>query len=287
MRRTAVITGAYGYLGSRVRARLDDAGWTTAALVRSPRDGDHAAAWSLGERPPETALAGADALVHCAWDFGARGRSEVWRTNVEGSALLLREADRLGVPRLLVLSSMSAYAGTRQLYGRAKLAVEDIVIGLGGIAVRPGIVYGPEPGGMAGTLEKLTRMPVVPIFGGSARQFPVHEDDLTRAIVDILERAEWQPEAFGIAQLDAVSFRDLLGALAGRDGRRCRFVRVPWRMVHVSLRAVELAGAGALLPLRSDSVLGLVRPAPFVPPSVAFPGLCESLRRLQQTEPPA
>jgi nucleoside-diphosphate-sugar epimerase len=278
---SAIVTGAYGYLGSRVRKRLHEAGWTTVALVRSPRPGDRAEAWSLGEPAPPGALGGAHALVHCAYDFHVRRRREIRQVNVEGTATLLRSARDAGVARLLALSSMSAYPGTRQLYGQAKLAIEEIVVGLGGIAVRPGLVYGGEPGGIAAALEKLTRLPLVPVFGAAARQFPVHEDDFAQAIVDILEAPDWKPEVFGIAQPTTVTLRELLGALAARRGRRCRFVAIPWQPVYWGLRAAETAGAGAWLPVRADSLLGLVRPAPSVPPSSAFPAMLDSLRRLE------
>ena len=282
MPRTAIVTGAYGYLGSIIRERLNAAGWATIALVRTPRPGDRAVAWTLGGVPQDDVLREADALVHCAYDFGPRSRDDVWRVNVDGSSDLLRAANRLGVARLLVLSSMSAYSGTAQIYGQAKLAIEVATLGLGGIAVRPGLVYGRTSGGMASTLVKLTRLPIVPIIGARAAQFPVHEDDLANAILGVLDAPDWTSEVFGIAQPDPLSFRDLLTALAEREGRRCRFLAVPWRAVYWTLRIAEMTGAS--LSLRSDSVLGLVRPAPCVPRSTAFPSMLDTMRTLSEPQ---
>jgi nucleoside-diphosphate-sugar epimerase len=279
--RIAVVTGAYGYLGALIRARLNAAGWSTRALVRSPRFRDRAGRWSLGQPPPEDALQQAEALVHCAYDFRPRDAAGIWQANVEGSRALLRAAKDHGVPRLLVLSSMSAYEGTTQLYGRAKLALEAVTLELGGIAVRPGLVYGDAAGGMAGTLRRLTHLPLVPLIAGNARQFLVHEDDFATAVLRILEAPTWTPEVIGVAQPSSVSFGELLAALAAREGRSCRFVAVPWQAVYWTLRIAEAVGLP--VPLRSDSVLGLVRPAPHVPVSSAFPDLLGSLRPI---EPP-
>jgi nucleoside-diphosphate-sugar epimerase len=279
--RIAVVTGAYGYLGAVIRARLQAAGWSTRALVRCPRPGDRAATWSLGQPPPEDALRHAEVLVHCAYDFRTSDPASIWHVNVEGSRMLLRAAKDHGVARLLVLSSMSAYEGTTQLYGRAKLAIEAATLELGGIAVRPGLVYGDAAGGMAGTLRQLTHLPLVPVIAGSARQFPVHEADFVDAVLRILEAPAWTPEVIGVAQPTSVTFRELLAALAAGEGRSCRFVPVPWRAVYWTLRLVEALGASP--PLRSDSVLGLVRPPPAVPVSKAFPDLLASLRLI---EPP-
>lgn len=273
---TVLITGAYGYLGSLIRQRIDRDGWTTVALVRTPRPADRASAWTLGETPDAELLSGAHALVHCAYDFRPRTAAGIWRVNVDGSSTLVRAASAGGVGRILTLSSMSAYDGTRQLYGRAKLALEKVTIDSGGIAVRPGLVYGDAAGGMVGALRKLLKLPLVPIMGGSARQFPVHEDDLAGAIAEILSAPGWLPEVIGIAQPDSITFRQVLAALS--DGGRPRFVPVPWQAVFWALRLAEATGAP--VPLRADSVLGLVRPAPSVPPSEAFPGLLGSMRRL-------
>jgi nucleoside-diphosphate-sugar epimerase len=277
--RIGVVTGAYGYLGALIRGRLDAAGWLTRALVRSPRPGDRASRWSLGQPPAEDALQQADALVHCAYDFRPRDAAGIWRANVEGSRTLLRSAKDHRVPRLLVLSSMSAYEGTTQLYGRAKLALEAVTLELGGIAVRPGLVYGDAAGGMAGTLGRLTHLPLVPVIAGSARQFPVHEADLADAVVHILEAPTWMPEVIGVAQPSSVTFRELVAALAARQGRSCRFVPVPWQAVYWALKIAEAVSVP--VPLRSDSVLGLVRPAPHVPVSSAFPDLLGSLRPIE------
>ncbi|HEX4308009.1 MAG TPA: NAD-dependent epimerase/dehydratase family protein [Solirubrobacterales bacterium] len=282
MASTALITGAYGYLGSLLRARLEAAGWQTVALVRSPRRGDRAVRWRLGEALPAGA-SNAEALVHCAYDFSPRAAAEVDRINVRGTEDLLRSAAEGDISRPLVLSSMSAYEGTDQIYGRAKLAIEAKTVAAGGIAIRPGLVYGPRPGGMAATLVKLAKLPVVPDLGPSARQFPVHEDDLAGAVVNILAAPGWMPETFGVAQPQPIGFRTLMTNLLG-SGESPRFVRTPWRAVYAALRFAELL---RLSPVRADSVLGLVCPAPGVPRSRAFPNLLSELRTMQPVLPGA
>ena len=256
------ITGAYGYVGSLLRRAFEDAGWRTVALVRTPRPGDAAArrfdlsseAWAAD------LLAGLDVVVHAAWDFGVSGREEVWAVNVRGSLRLLQRADP--VARVIVVSSMSAFAGTRQVYGQAKLAVEDEALGRGGIVIRPGLVYGPDAGGMAGALTKLARLPVVPVVTGASRQFPVHADDLAAAVLALAAASGPGPGPIGVAQGEPVSFAALLRALSPRRTGP-RTVAVPWQLPYVGLRLAERAGLS--LPFRSDSLLGLVRAAPSVP----------------------
>ena len=274
----AAITGAYGYLGGVIRALLEARGWETVAFVRTPRAGDRAVAWRLADETPEQALGGVDVLVHCAYDFGSVREDDIWDVNVRGTEQLLDAAAGAGVARVLVVSSMSAYPGTTQIYGRAKLAIEALALARGGIAVRPGLVYGPDPGGIAGAILRVAGLPVVPVIAPRARQFPVHQDDLARSIARILEAPEWHPEIIGIAQPQAMPFADVIRALAALRGRSPWICPVPWQIAHRALRLAEAAHVD--LGFRSDSILGLVRTGASVPRSEAFPDLLESLREL-------
>ena len=174
----AAITGANGYVGSIVAEALTGAGFEVRRLVRRPRPGtsDHLYEIAAGCSPD--ALKGIDVLIHCAYDFLATSRAEVWAANVYGTRSLLDLAVSSGVRRTVFVSSMSAYPGTRQIYGRGKLASESDAFARGMSVIRPGLIYGPSWGGMAGVLRKLTSLPFVPLVGRDAHQFTLHEDDL-------------------------------------------------------------------------------------------------------------
>jgi nucleoside-diphosphate-sugar epimerase len=205
-----------------------------------------------------------DVLLHCAYDMSLTSRADIWQSNVFGTVALFDRAVSSGIRRTIVLSSMSAYPGTRQLYGRAKLATELAAGARGLCVVRPGLVYGPGGGGMAGTLRRLAALPVLPDFGPRARQFTVTEHDFAGAVL-ALARAEHVP-AFpvGIAHPDPVPFTELLTTFAASIGKPPpRFVLAPPMVVYAALRAAELLPVK--LPVRADSLLGLLRPAPNVP----------------------
>lgn len=271
------ITGAYGYVGSLLRRAFDQAGWQTVALVRTPRAGDPAARrFDLTDDPVSSGLVtGLDVLVHAAWDFSATGRSSMWEINVEGSRRLLERAEE--VPRVIVISTMSAYSGTRQLYGQAKLAAERDAFDRARCVIRPGLVYGPGAGGMAGALVRIAGLPVLPVVAGATRQFPVHADDLTAAVVALATQPHPPSGLIGIAQSDPLSLAALIRALSPRRTGP-RMFRVPWQIPYGVLRLAEQAGI--TLPFRADSLLGLVRPAPYVPHPEAVAALGVTLRAL-------
>ena len=262
--RTVAITGAHGYVGTLLRRAFGAEGWRSVSLVRRPSPGDaDAGRYDLTLAPSPTLLDGIDTLVHCAWDLSATRSPDIWRINVAGTAALLELAKRAGVRRVIFVSSMSAYSGTTQLYGRAKLECEDVAAGLGQGVVRLGLVYGPGWGGMAGSLRKMTRLPVTPLPAGGSYQYTVHEDDVVTALVRLASVPQIPLVPLGIAHPEPVKFSHLVRAIGRTDGRTPHLLPVPWQVAYAGLRAGEAAGVG--LPFRADSLLGLARPAPAVP----------------------
>ena len=260
----AAITGASGYLGAQICETLESSGWHVVRLARSPGK-SHGQALPYDLATPVTArvreaLRSADALIHAAYDLSLTGPADIWRVNVEGARRLLEAAKEAAVGRIIVFSSMSAFAGTSQIYGRAKLDIEAMTIDFGGCAVRPGLVYSDQAGGMAGAMRKLTALPIVPVIAGGAGVYTVREEDLMRAVALLASATTLEPGTISIAHPSRVTLLNLLRIFAAQENRRCRFVPVPWRLVYWLLRSGELMRLQ--LPFRADSLLGLIHTAP-------------------------
>ena len=280
---TVAITGTTGYLGGVLQRRVASTGAHVIALNRTA-SGSHEKQFRLGGKLLPDLLDGVDLLIHCAYDMTARDPSEIWDINVEGTRRLLDLAIASGVTRIVVLSSMSAYEGTRQLYGQAKLQIERDAMDVGAITIRPGLVYGPRAGGMVGKLQKLVRLPVVPLIGGAAVQFTVQEDDLAEAVWTLIEAPQIPAKPIGLANPVPVSFRHILERLAWDQGRDPRFLPIGWRLFRTAFAIAE--GVGLPLPIRGDSLLGLLHPAPEVPNMAVLSDLGIHLRRFGQPVPP-
>jgi nucleoside-diphosphate-sugar epimerase len=262
--RVAAVTGANGYLGSRICRTLESKGWRVIRLTGSQAQiPGQVVPYELAE--PITsqlseALQAADVLIHTAYNLSLTRSDDIWNVNVEGTRRLLEAAKKVGTGRVIVLSSMSAFSGTTQLYGRAKLDIEAITVELGGCAVRPGLVYGMGAGGMAGSLRKLTALPIVPVIAGGAGIYTVAEEDLMEAIVSLASSADLAPGTLSLAHSGKVTLVDMMHVFAAQSNRRCRFLPVPWKLVYSALRAGE--SVRLRLPFRADSLLGLVYTAP-------------------------
>ena len=259
MKEACAVTGASGYVGSRLAERL----CREFAVITVGRSGD--VKWEFGMDAAEALRQHeVKVLLHAAWDFTRPAVS------VSGSRKLMEDARASGVERIVFVSTLSAFAGAVSEYGKAKLQVEEMVLGLGGTVIRPGLVWGARPGGMFGSLrEQVKRNGVVPVIGnGRYAQYLVHEDDLAEGIARAM-RGEFAGRVLTVAHPKAWMLRDLILRMAEERGTRVRLVGLPWRVVYGGLRLAEVLGAH--LGFRADSVLSLVRqdPSPEFSPEVS------------------
>jgi nucleoside-diphosphate-sugar epimerase len=265
--RRIAITGIRGYVGGSVAAAARETGHEVVGLSRIEDDRHPWRSYHLARPLAPGTLDDVDVVVHCAYDLSLTRAADVYAVNVQGTRRLLEAASDVGA-RVCLISSMSAYVGTRQLYGRAKLACEREVLSAGGDAVRLGLVYGGPAGGMIGSLSRLGSLPLLPIVGASSHQFTVHVDDMALGVVRLIERENSFGVPLGLAHPAPVRFDHLLRQLAAARGKQPILMPVPWRLVYCAMRL--LAGVGLRLPLRADSLLGLVRPATSVPEHEAW-----------------
>jgi nucleoside-diphosphate-sugar epimerase len=258
------ITGATGYVGGLLYDALVRRGLPVRRLTRRPDRGPEDRYFELDRPVPEESLAGVESLVHAAYDFQPTREADLRRRNVDGSQQLLEAARRAGVRRLLFISSIASYEGSRSAYGRAKWAVEREVAAWGGTSIRPGLVFGRERGGLFASLGRVVRSaPVLPDFGPSARLYVIHAGDLTRIVEAFLAlNGGAAPPLLPAAYPSPLTMRRVLEIMTQEVDRHARFVRVPPALALAGLRTLEATGMH--LPFRSDSLLSMlhVNPAP-------------------------
>ena len=182
---------------------------------------------------------------------------------------LLAAARDAGVKSVVLISTVSAFAGCRSLYGQAKLQIEDAARAMGAFVLRPGLVYSDNPGGMFGRLVGQVRgARFVPILcGGRQTQYLVHDEDLGNLVEACLAgRVPAGTEPITVAHEQGWELKEILTRIAQALGKKVSFVPVPWRLVWLALKSLELAGARPNF--RSDSLISMVyqNPAPSFAP---------------------
>jgi nucleoside-diphosphate-sugar epimerase len=260
--KTVLIVGGLGFLGRELAHFLQGTGWRIICTSRNPRESGQIL-YALGGDFPQGALAGVDAIVHCAYDFGPTSWPDIHQKNVVGTQRLLDQATQAGIKTFITVSSISAFPQCHSLYGKAKLLIEAATLAAGGMVLRPGLIYGGSNRGMFGRLSASVKRarPVPLLVGSSCTQFLVHVDDLNRIIELLLSNEIPRPASvWTVAHSKPWPLRHLLLAMAGN--RKVHFIPVPWQAVWLALRAVE--SLGIRMAFKSDSVRSIVyqNPAP-------------------------
>ncbi|MDN3242030.1 NAD-dependent epimerase/dehydratase family protein [Glycomyces tritici] len=242
-----LIAGATGAIGSTLVTQLHTAGHDVLGLTRSHTGADRLAA--NGIRPVLADMMDADALLR-ALD-GVRTDAIVHQATAitgmpmfhrslyatddlreQGTANLLRAAAETGAGRVLTQSFFLGYGyrdhgpepltedrpfaeptGHRGIdrHMRAMRANEEQVLGSGGIALRYGMFYGPEPA--TRKLFALARRRRLPAVRGAGTIAPIHLHDAASAVAAALERGR-AGQAYNIVDDEPVGFDDYIRTIA-------------------------------------------------------------------------
>lgn len=250
---TAVVTGAAGFVGQRLVRVLHARGDRVVAIARSPRPADVPAAvtWIecdlLHADRYEAALRGARSVLHLAAVTGKARPDTYRRDNVEATRVLLGAAERARVGHFVLVSSIAAAFQDRRYYAYAesKLAAEALMssAALRTTIVRPTMVLG-AGSPVQSSLEKLARLPLVPLFGDGLRRVqPIPVDALCRHLAD-LGQSEGLPRTHALLEYggpEVYTLRELLQRMRRQQGlsSRARFLRVPLAPLRAALAWLE------------------------------------------------
>lgn len=263
----AFVTGATGFIGGRLAAKLRERGDEVVALVRSP---DRAA--RLKEMGCELvqgdlanpdlmheAMKGCDGVFHVAaiYKVGVpeSERAALLESNVQGTANALDAAVAAGVPRILYVSTGNVFGDTHgqavdesyhrdlnegflSIYDEAKyrahqVALDRIERGAPIVIVQPGGVYGPGDHSELGNAIEMTRkgrMPMIPF--ANLRMSFVHVDDVADGIILAFDKGKIG-ESYILAG-ERATMKDLVQTTARIVGRREPKLEMPTAVMRVS-----------------------------------------------------
>lgn len=209
VRRSALVTGATGFVGRHLTTRLVEDGWLVRTIARSSfihTGVEHIEAdlTKLSDFGP--LLETIDTVFHCAaWLPGRGDRARARPLNVDVTRDLAMAAAAMGARRFVHLSSTAAMGNTdvspadestrcnpSSLYEvtkhQSELALNAIhsEIGLATVILRPPMIAGPGlHDGPLVSMIKLMKRGVFPIFGGRRDMAKplVHVEDLIEAML--------------------------------------------------------------------------------------------------------
>ncbi|MCC6546492.1 NAD-dependent epimerase/dehydratase family protein [Candidatus Sumerlaeota bacterium] len=303
-----LVTGANGLVGSAVCREGLARGHGVFALVRENSDlslvpeactllfGDFTSYHDASRAITDSR---ADVVIHAA-AVVSTGRPDLEKSlgvNVEGTRHLARAARDGGVKLWLQVSSMSAHADNRSIYGGTKFACDQVVraAGIPFIIFRPSLVYAGIPRGIFFKLVSIcSKASLLPLVGdGSEPVRPIHADDLAATMIRSVGVSSAVGGTYPLGGADPMTFRGLVGEICTGLDRHPRIIPVPRPICRLGALALELISGNP--PLTTDNIEGLLR-AQFVDharagaelghaPRAFRVGLRESLEEMQSALP--
>jgi NADH dehydrogenase len=232
-----VVTGAFGYSGKYIAARLLEAGRNVRTLTNSverenPFGGRVEAFPYHFDEPGRLvdALRGTAVLYNTYWvRFNHAGDTRFsHETAVRNTLTLFEAAKAAGVGRVVHVSITNPSEDSPFEYFRGKARLERALIesGLSYAILRPTVLFGKEDILINNIAYVLRRLPVFGVFGdGSYRVQPIFVDDLARLAVE-------QGQARENVVIDAIgpetfTYRGLVRTIGAAIGKLPPIVPVP------------------------------------------------------------
>jgi len=269
--KTALVTGASGFLGSSLVAALCRRGVSVRALVRSTSDlrrlsglgaeivrGDVCDLASLRE-----AARGQQVVFHAAAkvpDWGPR--REFFRVNLEGTRNVVAACQDAGVGRLVHVSSITVLGLPREggavdeqspydpspsdAYTASKIEAEKIVLAANGerslstVVVRPGAIWGPGDPTIAPRIAALLRRRRAVYIGRASNRLALsYVDNLVEGLRLAAEVPAAAGQVYHLTDGETVTAREVIDALAALVGTARPRWSVPFFVIYLAAAAME------------------------------------------------
>lgn len=252
-----LIVGASGFIGSHLALALNRAGHEIVCAIKHLP-------------PPQDIHEFTCIRVDYTCDFNV----DVWRERVSGIDIVINavgiirehgeqtfEALHEWAPKALFsacaaadilivqISALGADEMASSRYHLSKKAADDYLLSITAkaIIVQPSLVYGPG-GASASLFNLMASLPVIPLPGaGDQKIQPIHIDDLTQAIVALIETDQYYGQRLSLVGSKPITLqqyldelRDLMGLGPGR------FMHIPVMFVNIVAQIGKWSGKGML-----------------------------------------
>lgn len=277
-----IVTGASGFVGQRIVARLVAAGHNVVAATRQPGcfpGANQCVAPDLGPDADWSSIVhNADIVVHAAARVHVMHERErnplaVFRhVNVEGTRALANAAAQAGVRRFLFISSIKVngeHTDDRMPFApddapapidpygvskhEAEVALSQIgdANGMETVAIRPVLIHG---AGVKGNMASFARLAArgwplrfLPLGAVKNRRSLVHVDNLADMIAAVVAHPGPLPKVMLIRDDESPSTPELLQRMAYAAGKKVRLAKLPPQWLSAAARGAGRAAIATRL----------------------------------------
>ncbi len=259
------ITGASGFVGGRTERLLKDQGHETVPISRRHGvDVDDADALAA-------ALAGCDAVIHCAGINREIGDQTYEKVHVEGTRQVVNAAQRAGVKKIILMSFLRARPDCGSPYHESKWAAEEIVRGSGMdyTVMKAGVIYGRGDHMLDHLSHAFHTFPFFALVGMKDKNIrPTAVEDMTRVLAAAVTDARLSRRTVAVTGPEEMTLSEAVKRVAATVGKRPLFFRIPVAWHYLLALIFERVMKVPLVAWAQVRILseGLVEAAPFGDP---------------------
>lgn len=254
---TILITGATGFIGSHLATALADAGHQVICAVKATHTDNITSRFSyisvdytcdFDINVWETRLKGVDVAINAVGILREHGRQTFAALHERAPRALFEACVATGV-RVVQISALGADEEARSRYHLSKKAADDALLGSWkrSVVVQPSLVYG-RGGASARLFNLLASLPVIPLPGpGNQRIQPIHIDDLTDAIMALVETDRFSGCRIPLVGPEPLTLRCYLRELRRLMGLgTARFLHIPLPLIGATAQVSQWLGQGLM-----------------------------------------
>jgi len=261
-----LVTGANGFVGSRLVTELLQRGCVVVAAVRQCAKDSQIAVGNIDSNTDwRVALQGVSTVIHTAArvhvmnEVAADPMAEFREMNVWATLNLARQAVSSGVRRFVFVSSVkvngesttdvpfSAFdvPAPQDFYGQSKLEAETalrslaIETGLEVVIVRPPLVYGENVRANFLRLMKLSTLGLpLPLGGIKNRRSMIALDNLVDVLIACVEHPDAANQVFLVSDDHDIGLSELMKLMATAGGKKLWLIPAPIKLMSLCAKAL-------------------------------------------------
>lgn len=250
------LTGATGFVGKGILAKLSEEGHHAVCLVRpgserkrqQPEAAKGEITFATGDlfdqESLQKAMSGCDAVIHLVGIIREQpGKGITFsRVHTEGTRNVVEAAKQAGISRIVHMSALGARENATSAYHRTKYEAEKLVqaSGIPFVIFRPSVIFGPGDE-FVNMLADLVKMPVTPVLGnGSYLLQPVARETVADVFVQALSNPAATHQLYETGGPKAISYGQILDHIGTALGKRhVRKIHIPIALMKPVITAME------------------------------------------------
>jgi len=247
-----LVTGANGFVGRHVVARLAASGEKVRALVRRPREYRAPSGVDVVEgdvTKPETlttALAGVDHVVHAAAitaNLKEPYKGAYKEINSTGTGNLMDAAVNAGVKRVVLVSGLGTRPDKNGTYMATRWGMEEAVRqgGIPYVIIQPSVQFGDGAEFIAALSRLAKQSPVVPAMTSAHDKFqPIWIEDVVTIIAKALTDDTLLGREIAVGGPEYVTFRGVLETILEAMGKKRLIAPLPLSLAKLQARLMSV-----------------------------------------------